>query len=301
MEIFTLDLNFQDVPGAIAAYLIPHPQGAMLIETGPGSTIGPLEKALALHGYLPHQITDALVTHIHLDHAGAAGWLAGHGAKIHVHHFGLPHLLNPERLLHSAGRIYGDQMGPLWGGMLPVPADHLNPLRDGDLLRIGGLDIRVIETPGHATHHMAFVIGDTCFAGDIGGVRLAGPPYIMLPMPPPEFHLEQWRASLAKLRGRTFRQIAPTHFGLYTDAALHLDLLEQTLADVEAWILQVMPASPPLEELQVLLPAWFQQRAREHGLTGTDSAAHELANPAWMSAAGIDRYWRKSRVPNEVR
>jgi glyoxylase-like metal-dependent hydrolase (beta-lactamase superfamily II) len=186
-------------------------------------------------------------------------------------------------------------MDALWGEMLPVPASQLHPVHDGATLEIHGLVFRAIETPGHATHHHAYLLGDTCFTGDIGGVRLAGPPYLMLPMPPPEFHLEAWQASLARLRGCAIRRVAPTHFGIYDDAAAHWDMLDAALADVEAWLLEHMPRNPTLEEMQTLIPQWYAARARAHGLQGGLGAAHETANPAWMSAAGLHRYWQKFR------
>ena len=162
-------------------------------------------------------LTDILLTHIHLDHAGAAGWLARQGARIHVHPNGAPHLLNPEKLLASAARIYGDQMGDLWGEFLSVPPDQLSILNDGETVNIQGLDIKPLDTPGHADHHFAYIIEDICFSGDIGGVRLSNTHHIRLPMPPPEFHPGKWRTSLERLAEEQFSTIAPTHFGFFSD------------------------------------------------------------------------------------
>ena len=125
--IDTLDLNFCGFAGAIAAYLISHAHGAVLVECGPGSTVAALwKRRCSGMGLKTGDITDVLLTHIHLDHAGAAGWLARQGARIHVHPVGAPHLINPEKLLASASRIYGDSMQTLWGDFLPVPEDHLD-------------------------------------------------------------------------------------------------------------------------------------------------------------------------------
>src|SRR3989337_916816 len=132
--IIALDLEFQGKSGVIAAYLLPHTRGAALIETGPGSTQATLIRRLSDHGYNPSDITDVLLTHIHLDHAGAAGWLARQGARIYVHANGAPHLLDPEKLLSSAARIYGDQMETLWGEFLPVPGERLSIVYDGDVI-----------------------------------------------------------------------------------------------------------------------------------------------------------------------
>jgi glyoxylase-like metal-dependent hydrolase (beta-lactamase superfamily II) len=214
-NLHTLDLNYQGIPNAIASYLIPHDRGVVLIESGPGSTLPGLEEGLAKFGFAFADVTDVLLTHIHLDHAGAAGWLARQGARVHVHEVGSAHMLNPERLLASASRIYGEMMDMLWGEFLAVPKDKLNILQDGDQIEIEGLVFEAIETPGHAYHHMSYIFEDVCFSGDVGGIRLPGPPFLRLPTPPPEFHIESWRQSIAKLKAADFSFIAPTHFGIY--------------------------------------------------------------------------------------
>ena len=201
-KIQTLDLKFRGFSGAIAAYLIPHSQGAVLVECGPGSTSMALEAGLQGIGLKVSDISDVLLTHIHLDHAGAAGWLARHGARIHVHPVGAPHLLNPEKLLASAARIYGDNMHTLWGEFLPVPEEQLTVHEDGEVIEIEGLRFRALDTPGHAFHHYAYIYQEVCFSGDIGGVRVGGARHVRLPMPPPEFNLELWRESVRRLEAR---------------------------------------------------------------------------------------------------
>lgn len=295
LSVQTLDLTFQGIPGAIAAYLVPHRRGAVLVECGPGSTIDNLVTALAAHGLQVGDISDVLLTHIHLDHAGAAGWLALQGACIHVHPKGAPHLLNPEKLIASAARIYGDQMGRLWGEFLPVPANRLSVLQDGQEIDLEGLKFRAVDTPGHASHHFVYILDDWCFSGDIGGVRVGGRRYLRLPMPPPEFNLEEWRSSLDKLHRESFRRIAPTHFGIYDDPQWHLAALGRELDEVEAWIEEVMPAGPGLEELRSRFQAWVSARARKNGLEPAVADALEAANPSFMSADGIQRYWKKFR------
>ncbi len=290
-----IDLKFLGMPGAIATYLIPNQGGAALIECGPASTIQNLEAELAAIGYAPEDITDVLLTHIHLDHAGAAGYLARRGARIHVHPVGAPHLRNPEKLLASAGRIYGDQMDYLWGKTLPVPEERLHVVKDGECVEIGGLSIRAVDTPGHANHHYVYLLKDICFSGDIGGVRLAGLPHIRLPMPPPEFHLESWCQSLKKLRAETFNFIAPTHFGIYSDPEWHLDTLEEALDEVQTWMEAVMPKGLPLEKLNEEFLRWTRQRSLTAGINPEILETYEAANPSWMSTLGIQRYWEKYR------
>ena len=297
--IHTIDLNFRGLPGAIAAYLIPHAHGAVLVESGPGSTIPALQAGLRVHALSERDITDVLLTHIHLDHAGAAGWLASQGALIHVHEVGAPHLIDPERLLSSAARIYGDEMETLWGEFLPVPEERLSVLHDGDVVEVGGLRLRALDTPGHAYHHFAYLFQDVCFTGDIGGVRMFNMRHLRLPMPPPEFNPEVWRRSLERLKYEhalgAFRRIAPTHFGIFEDLGWHLQAAVRELDAIEFWMLRNMPSDPSVEQLREKIVEWFHERAVRTGVDPEALKTYDIANPTWMSAAGIYRYWRKQR------
>jgi glyoxylase-like metal-dependent hydrolase (beta-lactamase superfamily II) len=301
--IHTLDLNFMGIPGTIAVYLIRHSQGGILIESGPGSTLQALQTALHQHGLTPKDITNVFLTHIHLDHAGAAGWLARQGARIHVHPVGAPHMIQPEKLLSSAARIYGDQMDALWGEFLPVPAEKVIVMQDNETSEIEGICIRALDTPGHANHHFAYIYESTCFSGDIGGVRLPGPAHLRLPMPPPELNLEKWRTSLERLRWEyragSFARIAPTHFGIYTNPDWHLEALFNSLDEIEAWMEAIMPSGPTLEKLNSEFLAWTEQRSLNQGITQESLMAYEAANPSWMSAQGLQRYWQKYRLDGE--
>ncbi len=297
--IHILDLNFQGVPGSIAVYVIPHSHGAALIECGPGSTLPALQNGLNALGLAVTDITDVLLTHIHLDHAGAAGWLARQGARIHVHPVGALHLIDPEKLLASAGRIYGNQMQTLWGEFLPVPEAQLNVLEDNQVVEVGELRFRTIDTPGHAYHHYAYIFDAVCFTGDIGGVRVGGIRHLRLPMPPPEFNLEIWRQSLDRLGNEFtaghFTRIAPTHFGIFDDPAWHLKAAYQALDEVEAWMLRVMPAGPTPAEMEAQFIDWARQRSLRYGVQEAVLGPLEAANPSGMSAHGIYRYWHKVR------
>lgn len=294
-RILTIDLNFQNRTHAIACYLIRHNDGAILIETGPASTLSALEAGLAKEGLSTRHITHAFVTHIHLDHAGAAGWLARQGTEIFVHPLGAPHLLNPEKLLASAARIYGEKMGPLWGEILPVPEDQLTVPDEAQAVRIGHLEFVPINTPGHADHHFAYLFEDVCFCGDVGGVRIPGFQYLRAPMPPPELHFGKWRASLARLRALKFKRIAPTHFGIFDDAAWQIDEMDKTLTEVEKWLETVMANDPSIEELRDAFTVWMQEQGRLKNLSADVIEAYSLANPVAMSADGLMRYWKKYR------
>ena len=246
--VHTLDLNFQGRAQTIGAYLVPHATGGILVEAGPGSTLPALQHALHLHGLTAADISDVFLTHIHLDHAGAAGWLAQQGARIDVHANGAPHLLNPEKLIASATRIYGERMDTLWGQFYTVPPEKLSILQDGQIVETGGLQVRAIDTLGHARHHLVYMVNGICFSGDTGGIRLPGNRHVSLPMPPPEFHVEEWRQTLARLRQEPMTHIVPTHYGVYDDPEWHLAALSAALDEVEAWMEAVMPSEPSPEE-----------------------------------------------------
>lgn len=297
--VHTLDLNFQGRPGTIAAYLIPHKNGAALIETGPGSTVSTLVKNIKKLGYQPIDITDVFLTHIHLDHAGASGWLANHGAYIHVHPNGLPHLINPEKLLSSAARIYGSHMGSLWGEFLPVQASRLHAVEDNEIIPCANLSVKVIDVPGHANHQNAYLIGDICFSGDIAGVRINGLRYLSAPMPPPEFHLEKWRESIKRLQEENPSRIAPTHFGIYSDANWHLAELTRILDQIEEWMDKIMPSDPSIDTLRKLFIEFEDRRAEEAGIGIEAAENQQIASPSFMSADGIQRYWKKYRVDTQ--
>ncbi len=300
-QIYTLDLYFQNCSNAIASYLIPYAEGLILIESGPGSTQDQLEKNIHELGYQLGDLTHLFLTHIHLDHAGAAGWLAEKtGATVFVHPRGAPHMVDPTRLLASAARIYQDKMDELWGNFLPVPEQQLIILNDGDEVQVGPYTLRALDTPGHANHHLAYLLDDICFSGDVGGVRIqyGNTRSLRLPMPPPEFHPPRWRESIAKLKKEHFTKIVPTHFGFYEDVDWHLDQLLRELDIIEEWMAAIMPRGLEIEELRQEFLNWVQTRAQELAIGGEAADALEKANPSGMSADGIKRYWEKYMQPS---
>ena len=294
-NILTIDLHFQNKTQAIASYLIRHGDAVVLIESGPGSTLPALEAALANEHLTPRDITHVLLTHIHLDHAGAAGWLSKQGAEIYVHPNGAAHMLNPEKLIASATRIYGDRMDTLWGEFLPVEQNQLKVPQDAEEIVIGNLRFVTINTPGHAEHHYSYLFEDVCFSGDVGGVRIPGYQYLRAPMPPPELHFERWLESIARLRKEKFTRIAPTHFGMYDDVEWHLNELERNLVTTRKWLEEIMPADPSVEEVRAKLEAWMEEQSIEQNLSDDVIRAYVLANPIGMSADGLMRYWKKVR------
>ena len=298
-RVHTLDLHFQNRPHTIAAYLLPHADGAALIETGPGSTTGALQTQLDQHNLTLDDITEVFVTHIHLDHAGAACRLAAeHDATVYVHTVGAPHLANPDRLLKSAERIYGEDMDSLWGDMLPVPEDQLVALNDGARVNIGDRTVVALDTPGHASHHLAYVVGDICFTGDVAGVRLPGETYVEVPLVPPELRLDHWRESLAYLRTalpeRDVTHLALTHFGLFDDVTAHLNRLEAGLDAADDYVRTTLPDLVDDENaLRDATVEWVHDHARSQGVDEDTWELYELADPSWMAASGLRRYWEK--------
>jgi glyoxylase-like metal-dependent hydrolase (beta-lactamase superfamily II) len=295
--IHTIDLHFMGRDNTIAAYLVPHSDGAILVECGPGSTVQTLVDGIKQYGFSPKDISDVFLTHIHLDHAGAAGWFARQGAQIHVHENGAPHLINPEKLLASAGRLYGDLMETLWGEFIPVSPGKLTVMHDGEEAQVGGLSIHALNVPGHANHHLAYLIADACFSGDIGGIRLNPRHYLSLPMPPPDLNLEQWRDSIIYLQKYHPTRIIPTHFGIYQDAAWHLQAVLDALAEVETWVEEKLPLNPTIEDLRQEFNEFERTRAQKYHVERTTLNTQQTANPASMSADGIYRYWNKFRKP----
>ncbi len=297
MNVHVIDHYHQGFPHVIASYVLESSIGPVLIETGPHRTLPHLLAGLAALGWQPADIRHVFVTHIHLDHAGAAGWWAQQGAQIYVHQVGAPHLVNPARLIQSATRIYGDQMDTLWGDILPCPSERITPLRDNDAIVVGDLTITAWNTPGHAWHHHTLVVEDTAFIGDLGGVRLPNSDWISVTAPPPEFHLESWRASLARVQAANLNLIYPTHFGPFHDVAEHLSRMDSLLEETAQFIHHQLSAGVARDDLVARYITWNQAQAAANGVPPALFECYQAANPLFMSADGIMRYWQKQAAP----
>lgn len=207
MRIHTLDLQFLGIPGLIASFLVECDGEFALVETGPGATLEALRAAIRETGVSEASIRKVFVTHIHLDHAGAAGWWAQQGATIYCHPNASRHLVDPSRLIDSARMVYGDQMNSLWGDMLPAPPDRVVSLQDRESVKLGSRQITAWDTPGHARHHHAFVLGDVCFAGDVAGMRLEHSRYLSVTSAPPQFDPVAYMQSIDRLQAAGFRTL----------------------------------------------------------------------------------------------
>jgi glyoxylase-like metal-dependent hydrolase (beta-lactamase superfamily II) len=296
--IHTIDLHYRGRPGSIASYVIDAPGGPVMIECGPGSTVEALERGLAEHGFAPGDVRHLLVTHIHFDHGGAAGWMARHGARVYVHEFGARHLIDPSKLNASARRIYGDQMEALWGELIPIPEEQVTAVHDEDVLDVNGLAIRAIETPGHARHHHAFALENDgerlCFTGDVAACHVSGcPGYVSVPMPPPELDLEAWHASVDRLRRERFDAIYPTHFGRVDDADAHLARVNPTLTAHAECVRGLMDEGLDPAEIEERYTRWFAADAEAAGLPEAHMGFYVLDTLAGMNVSGIVRYWTK--------
>lgn len=301
MKIHTLDIGFQNIENAIAVFVVEGPDGLALVETGPASTLPHLEAALGQSDWKVKDFQHVFLSHIHFDHAGAAWVFAEKGAKIYVHPKGLPHLAAPERLYNSARMIYGEQMDELWGPMHPIPEARLYAPAHGEVIEAAGLTFTAWHTPGHAVHHIAWMVEEKAksnvqkailFTGDVAGVKI-GDGLVAPPCPPPDINVEDWQASIQLMRELPVETLFLTHFGKITDKKSHLDALEQRLLDWADWMKPYAEQQIPSEEVVPLFEAFV---ARELSATGMDAAGlrrYEAANPAFMSVAGLLRYWRK--------
>lgn len=303
MKLHTIDTRFQAMPQVIAVYLVIGPEGPVLIESGPGSTIPAVVSALADYDLRPADIRAVLLSHIHLDHAGAAGWWASQGAQIYVHHVGLPHLVDPSKLMASATRIYGDRMDALWGQMIPVPAEQATAVYDGQTVEAGGLTFTALDTPGHANHHHAWLLrdyaqGTIAFTGDAAGIHLPAATtghidVADLPAPPPEFHMETWLQTLGRLAAAAPVALYPTHFDRIDDVHGHLSSLRTLMIDTVAFVEERFAAAKERDEIVSEFMAWRAARAAAQRLSPTTVEQYALANPPVMSVDGILRYLRR--------
>ena len=275
-----IDLQHLGRSRVIASYLVPGDEPA-LVDCGPASCLGALEAGLGEHGVALEDLGHLLLTHIHLDHAGAAGALVRRNPGLHVHvsEIGAPHLVDPSRLEASARRLYGEDFDRLWGELLPVPAENVQA--------VGGeaLGLEAWPTPGHASHHVTYLSEDgTCYSGDVTGVVIAPSTVIAPVCPPPDVDLEAWGRSLDSIAERKPERLCLPHFGVVDEPSGHI---ERTRERLREWAERVRGGASEAE--------FVEAAERELG-EGTDpetAAAYTQAGPLWQSYAGLVRYWAK--------
>ncbi|MEM9896839.1 MAG: MBL fold metallo-hydrolase, partial [Bacteroidota bacterium] len=275
-----------------AAFVIPSSEGLILIESGPYSTFASMKEGLARLGYAVEDVKHLLLTHIHFDHAGAAWAFAKAGTKVYLHPFGERHMQDPSKLVASATMIYGDQMDTLWGDMQNIELENLRIVSHQEQLHFGDVSLKALHTPGHAKHHIAWKYQDCIFTGDVAGVKIEGGP-VVPPCPPPDINLENWKASIQLLKDENPKELVLTHFGAIAAVNEHLEALEAILNDWSLWIKEKWEAGLSNEDITPLFMEYTNQQLSSRGVSTHGLKQYEAANPAWMSVAGLVRYWKK--------
>jgi glyoxylase-like metal-dependent hydrolase (beta-lactamase superfamily II) len=277
-----IDLRHQGADRVIGSYVVETEDGPALFDCGPTSCLDTLEAGLQERGLELRDLRHLLLSHIHLDHAGAAGVLVRRqpDLQVHVSEIGAPHLVDPSRLERSARRLYGEAFDPLWGELAPVPEANVHVVGE----RV--LDLDCFPSPGHASHHVCYLAGDgTLYAGDAAGVRIQPHGTVLPPTPPPELDPDAWAATLDEIERRGPERLALVHFGVSDDVGVHLAQLRRRLAD---WVERVGAGMSEQE---------FDEAARADVQDDGEAAVDEYARamPFWQSYAGLKRYWDKQR------
>lgn len=277
-----LDLLHQGIPRCVGAYVVETDDGLALFDCGPASSLPALHRALADRGLALGDIRHVLLSHIHFDHAGAAGSIVREHPEVlvHVSDVGAPHVIDPSRLEASARRLYGEAFDELWGAPVAVPEANVRVV-DDDVLGLA-----CFPTPGHARHHVSYLHPDgTLYSGDAAGVRIAPGRFVLPPLPPPEVDLEAWDASIDEMQRRAPERLSCIHFGVFEDVEPHLERLRAAIARWAGWIEHGMDEDGFEAAVRADIAASDPNEV-EHYLTVV---------PAWHGFGGLTRYWRKRR------
>jgi glyoxylase-like metal-dependent hydrolase (beta-lactamase superfamily II) len=269
-----LDLRHLGAERVIGSYLLDTVDGPALVDCGPTTCVDELKAGLRQHGLELTDVRHLLLSHIHLDHAGATGVLVReHPAlQVHVSEIGAPHLADPSRLESSARRLYGDTYEDLWGELAPVPEENIQ-IAEGVVV-----GLTCFDSPGHAWHHVCYLDADgTLYAGDAAGVRIQPHAAVLPPTPPPEFDLDEWLHTLDVIERHAPARLALVHFGVAEDVERHLGELRTRLREWAA-----LEGSSE-EEFVVKVAAEIDSGLEEY----------ERAMPFWQSYAGLKRYWEQ--------
>jgi glyoxylase-like metal-dependent hydrolase (beta-lactamase superfamily II) len=291
-----LDLDWQGRPRSIASALLRSGSTSALVDPGPASTLQTLRDQLALHGLRISDLQAIFLTHIHLDHAGATGSLIKENPllKIYVHARGAAHMADPERLLASAQRLYGNEMQSLYGDFLPVPEHNLHVIHGGETLPLGSRELRVLYTPGHASHHVTFFDPSEgiAFVGDTTGICIEGHAFIVPATPPPDIQLELWDASLEAISRLQPQRLFLTHFGFSDQPLRHLSNYREGLHHWSDLAARILAAG--LDDGQAM-EAFVREVTAEarNTLTPEEVSAYGFTGALNLSWLGLARYHRK--------
>ncbi|HET7218873.1 MAG TPA: MBL fold metallo-hydrolase [Vicinamibacterales bacterium] len=294
-----VDLNFLGRPEIIATAILQAPGGVALVDPGPQTTLDGLLKSLQAQGIATRDIRQVLLTHIHLDHAGATGTLVAKNPaiEVYVHEHGARHMSDPSKLLASAGRLYGDDMRKLWGEVAPVPSDRLRVLKGGERIAAGGRELEVGYTPGHAIHHVTYFDRSTsiAFTGDVAGIRRGEGAYIMPPAPPPDIDLEAWRKSADLILSWEPDTLFLTHFGPYRGARPHFQQLFERIDQWSALVKRLLrdDTIDDAERERRFVAECLQDIRRAVG--DIEAERYSRAGRLDYSWQGLARYWRRAK------
>jgi glyoxylase-like metal-dependent hydrolase (beta-lactamase superfamily II) len=295
-EISVLDTNWVGRPRSIAGALLESDGHRAIIDPGPESTLATLRERLHARGLSVAQLDAILLTHIHLDHAGASGSLVRENPRIavYVHDLGAPHMLDPSRLLASAQRLWPDTLQQLFGDTLPVPKENLRILQGGEKLTLGTRKVEVEYTPGHASHHVSYFDGSEgiAFVGDTAGIRIDNGPYILPATPPPDISLEIWEKSFATILARRPSRLFLTHFGFAGNPAEHIEEFRRRLhhwAQLAEDVLR--SAASEAEAKKAFVARTHGEMQEQLGLEEADH--HAFTAGLDLSFLGLARYLRK--------
>lgn len=292
-----IDLNFLGHREGVASYLLEGNGELVLVDCGPASCLPALDRYLSARDLRLKNISSLLLTHIHFDHAGAAGALVKENPKlrVYVHEAGAPHLVDPSRLLNSATRLYGDALQQMFGEMIPVPPENIVVLIGGESIRVAGREIEVAYTPGHATHHVSYFDQSTgaAFTGDTTGMRLPGYDVIAPLTPPPDIDLAAFTNSLAEIERRNPTVLMLPHFGPYTNVKEHLQVTRERLYSwtEQAW--NVMKNTPDESDRVTTFTKLIEDEFRQQLPDAKSCARYVAVAMPPLSWLGLERYWRK--------
>jgi glyoxylase-like metal-dependent hydrolase (beta-lactamase superfamily II) len=290
-----VDLEFLGRRHAIASGIVQSAGGAAIVDPGPTTCLQTLELGLQQQGVRWPDVRHILLTHIHLDHAGATGTIVREHPHIRVlvHERGTPHMIDPQKLIDSATRLYGAEMDRLWGEIAPVPESNLVTLAGGERIEAGGRAFEVAYTPGHASHHVSYLdrSSGVAFVGDTAGVCIDDG-YILPPTPPPDIDVERWRGSLDQIEAWDPDTIFLTHFGPINQVRPHLETLWQNLGEMAKWVRLTLDEPGSDEERSRTFADRLRHDMRRK-MTDVQVAAYPVAAPFELLWLGLARYWRK--------
>lgn len=298
-----IDTGMAGLQRVTSAYLVKAEEPS-LVETGPGSTAAVVRASLAQLGIGPNDLAHIVVTHIHLDHAGGAGDLseAFPKATIWVHGRGAAHLADPERLVASTIRTYGeDRARALFGDTRPVPADRIRSAEHETDIPLGKTRaLRVLHTPGHASHHLALQDSQTgaLFTGDAVGVHLPALTALRAAAPPPEFDMELALGSIATISERARDTLLFSHFGPAADAESVCALAAQRIRESADLVRLVLQRTQDIDEIAAELRSLAGRDERD--LSPEDAAALDISGDLRLNALGLVRYWTKRDERNQA-